>query len=408
MIVCLLIMLCSPSSCCAACAPAEGAGPVHRAGLHRPGHRLRPAGLHQHGVLPAADPDQGHDAAVDLLWRIVGAGGGARHGHAAGADPTPRTTATCHERPRGASHRHRRRRHRRAFLPGRGAGGRTAGARPARGADDRRALRRPAEPGVRRARALRASAAPASPARRAARRQGGAGAGRRCGPGAAHPGAAAGRGGGRIRRLSLRRAGAGRAADAAPADGRPARAERGARPRQPVPLPPRRRAGAEFRRRPSGCRGARRSSPAIRCGRRSPRSPTRPIRRPTDAIRLLVLGGSLGARVFSDVVPTASPRCRTALRARLAVVQQCRAEDLDRVRAAYDAAGIAAELSAFFPDVAGRLAVGASGDRARRGLHGRGTRHRRPSGDPGAAAGCHRRPSVGQCARAVRAPARPR
>jgi UDP-N-acetylglucosamine--N-acetylmuramyl-(pentapeptide) pyrophosphoryl-undecaprenol N-acetylglucosamine transferase len=75
----------------------------------------------------------------------------------------------------------------------------------------------------------------------------------------------------------------------------------------------------------------------------------------TDRIRLLVLGGSLGARVFSDVVPAALKEMPERLRARLSVVQQCRAEDLDRVQAAYAEAGIAVELSAFFPDVAARL-----------------------------------------------------
>jgi len=73
--------------------------------------------------------------------------------------------------------------------------------------------------------------------------------------------------------------------------------------------------------------------------------------------RVLVLGGSLGARVFSDVVPAALAALPDALRCRLSVAQQCRPEDLDRVRATYDAAGIAAELAAFFPDVAERLAA---------------------------------------------------
>ena len=74
-------------------------------------------------------------------------------------------------------------------------------------------------------------------------------------------------------------------------------------------------------------------------------------------LRLLVLGGSLGARIFADVVPAAVARLDGALRQRLVVTQQCRAEDLDRVRAAYDEAGVAAELSRFFPDVATRLAM---------------------------------------------------
>ncbi len=76
---------------------------------------------------------------------------------------------------------------------------------------------------------------------------------------------------------------------------------------------------------------------------------------PGQTIRLLVLGGSLGARVFSDVVPDALALLPDPLRARLSVVQQCRPEDLERVRAAHAQAGIAAELSAFFPDVADRL-----------------------------------------------------
>ncbi len=77
----------------------------------------------------------------------------------------------------------------------------------------------------------------------------------------------------------------------------------------------------------------------------------------TGPLRLLVLGGSLGARVFADVLPAALAVLPEALRTRLSVVQQCRAEDLARVRTAYDAAGIAAELAPFFADVAARLAA---------------------------------------------------
>ena len=75
------------------------------------------------------------------------------------------------------------------------------------------------------------------------------------------------------------------------------------------------------------------------------------------ALRLLVLGGSLGARVFADVVPGAVALLPQGMRERLVVAQQCRAEDLNRVRAAYQAAGVPAELSPFFPDIAGRLAT---------------------------------------------------
>lgn len=74
-------------------------------------------------------------------------------------------------------------------------------------------------------------------------------------------------------------------------------------------------------------------------------------------VQLLVLGGSLGARVLSDLLPPALAALPDPLLARLHVAQQCRAEDLDRVRTAYTALGIEAELSTFFPDVADRLAA---------------------------------------------------
>ncbi len=76
---------------------------------------------------------------------------------------------------------------------------------------------------------------------------------------------------------------------------------------------------------------------------------------PDADIVLLVLGGSLGARVFSDVVPAALALLPEVTRQRLRVAQQCRAEDIERVRVAYAAAGIAAELAPFFADVARRL-----------------------------------------------------
>jgi len=73
--------------------------------------------------------------------------------------------------------------------------------------------------------------------------------------------------------------------------------------------------------------------------------------------RLLVLGGSLGARVFSDVLPAALLSLPANLRKRLLVTQQCRAEDIERVRAAYAGSFIAVELAPFFADVAGLLAA---------------------------------------------------
>ena len=76
---------------------------------------------------------------------------------------------------------------------------------------------------------------------------------------------------------------------------------------------------------------------------------------PMEAINLLILGGSLGARVFSDVVPDAVAALPDTLRARLCIVQQCRVEDLGRVRAKYRASGVRADLAPFFNDVASKL-----------------------------------------------------
>jgi UDP-N-acetylglucosamine--N-acetylmuramyl-(pentapeptide) pyrophosphoryl-undecaprenol N-acetylglucosamine transferase len=76
-----------------------------------------------------------------------------------------------------------------------------------------------------------------------------------------------------------------------------------------------------------------------------------PYAPPAEEIRLLVLGGSLGARVFSDVVPAGLAALPAALRAKLLVTQQCRAEDVERVRAAYAGIGISAVLAPFFADI---------------------------------------------------------
>ncbi len=72
---------------------------------------------------------------------------------------------------------------------------------------------------------------------------------------------------------------------------------------------------------------------------------------------LLVFGGSQGAAVLSDVVPRALTALPERHRARLRLTQQCRPEDLERVRKVYAAAGIAADLSAFFADLPARLAA---------------------------------------------------
>jgi UDP-N-acetylglucosamine--N-acetylmuramyl-(pentapeptide) pyrophosphoryl-undecaprenol N-acetylglucosamine transferase len=77
---------------------------------------------------------------------------------------------------------------------------------------------------------------------------------------------------------------------------------------------------------------------------------------PAGPFRLLVVGGSQGARVMSDIVPPAIERLEPALWNRLVLVQQVREEDMARVRAVYDRLKINAELAPFFSDLPARLA----------------------------------------------------
>lgn len=72
-------------------------------------------------------------------------------------------------------------------------------------------------------------------------------------------------------------------------------------------------------------------------------------------MELLVIGGSQGARVLSQVVPEAITALPAALRNHLRVAHQARAEDLPAVVRAYAEAGIRAEVEPFFTDIPRRL-----------------------------------------------------
>jgi UDP-N-acetylglucosamine--N-acetylmuramyl-(pentapeptide) pyrophosphoryl-undecaprenol N-acetylglucosamine transferase len=78
---------------------------------------------------------------------------------------------------------------------------------------------------------------------------------------------------------------------------------------------------------------------------------------PGGKLRLLVFGGSQGARVMAEIVPAAIERLSADLRARLVLVQQARAEDVDTVRAIYARLGIAADCAPFFSDLPARMAA---------------------------------------------------
>lgn len=72
--------------------------------------------------------------------------------------------------------------------------------------------------------------------------------------------------------------------------------------------------------------------------------------------RLLVFGGSQGARIMADIVPEAALRLEPHLQMRLKVVQQAREEDMARVKDAYARAGVQAEIAPFFSDLPARMA----------------------------------------------------
>jgi len=84
-----------------------------------------------------------------------------------------------------------------------------------------------------------------------------------------------------------------------------------------------------------------------------------PYTRPeiTKPFRLLVFGGSQGARVMSDVVPGAMQHIPDSLRRRLHIIQQAREEDLPRVEKFYTALGITHDVKPFFADLPYRIAA---------------------------------------------------
>ena len=73
-------------------------------------------------------------------------------------------------------------------------------------------------------------------------------------------------------------------------------------------------------------------------------------------ISLLVVGGSQGARILSDLVPPAIAAVEAGLKRRLRIVQQARPEDVERVTAAYRQLDIPAEVAPFFGDLPARMA----------------------------------------------------
>jgi UDP-N-acetylglucosamine--N-acetylmuramyl-(pentapeptide) pyrophosphoryl-undecaprenol N-acetylglucosamine transferase len=76
-----------------------------------------------------------------------------------------------------------------------------------------------------------------------------------------------------------------------------------------------------------------------------------------DELRILVVGGSQGARVFSRLIPEAVALLPAQLQRRLTIAQQARPEDLETARANYAKASAKVELAPFFGDMPERLRV---------------------------------------------------
>jgi len=73
-------------------------------------------------------------------------------------------------------------------------------------------------------------------------------------------------------------------------------------------------------------------------------------------LKILVTGGSQGATILSEIVPAGLALLQPSLRRRLQVVQQCRPDDIERVRQQYAELGIPAELLTYIGDMPTKLA----------------------------------------------------
>ena len=74
-----------------------------------------------------------------------------------------------------------------------------------------------------------------------------------------------------------------------------------------------------------------------------------------DMFHVLAVGGSLGSRIFADIIPAALTFLDSGFKARLMVTQQCRSEDISRVEKAYKRSNINCKITPFIDDMAYEL-----------------------------------------------------
>ena len=75
-------------------------------------------------------------------------------------------------------------------------------------------------------------------------------------------------------------------------------------------------------------------------------------RLPQDKFQLLILGGSQGAKIFSSVLPNAIAHLDKEKQQKLKIYQQCRADDIEDLNAAYKGCELDITISPFFADMA--------------------------------------------------------
>lgn len=73
-------------------------------------------------------------------------------------------------------------------------------------------------------------------------------------------------------------------------------------------------------------------------------------------IRLVITGGSQGARALSEIVPEAIALLPPPMRNRLQIVHQARSEDVERVTDCYRRARVSVEIASFIADLPERIA----------------------------------------------------
>ena len=78
---------------------------------------------------------------------------------------------------------------------------------------------------------------------------------------------------------------------------------------------------------------------------------------PGGPLRILIFGGSQGARIMAEIVPPAIRQLEPALYPRLHVTQQARDEDVAAVKKAYADLRISADVAPFFSDLPARMAA---------------------------------------------------